>query len=61
MASSSAAVFRSLAGMLSGPEALWGFKSFRSFCIPFASTLMGGAVWLLLGPKSGRSAVSSVV
>ena len=30
-ASSSAAVFRSLAGMLSGPVALWGFKSLKSF------------------------------
>ena len=47
--------------MLSGPEASWGFKSFKSFCIPFASTLMGGALWVLLRPRSGRSAVSSLV
>ena len=48
--------------MMSWPEALWGFlKSFKSFCIPFVSPLMGGALWVLLGPRSGKSAVSSLV
>ena len=48
-ASSSAAVFRSLAGMQSCPVALWGFKSLKSFCMPFGSTLMGGALSTLMG------------
>ena len=37
--------------MLSGPEALWVFKSLKSFCIPFVSTLMSGALWVLLGQQ----------
>ena len=37
--------------MLSGTEALLGFKSFKSFCIPFASTFVGGA--LLVGVRMG--------
>ena len=47
--------------MQSGPVALWGFKSFKSFCMPFGSTLMGGALWVLLGPRSGKFDVSSLV
>ena len=59
--SSSAAAFRSLTGMLSGPAVLWGYKSFKSFSTPLVSTLTGGIVSVLLGPKSGRPVVSSLV
>ena len=59
--SSSAADFRSLAGMVSVPVALWCYKSFKSLWMPFASTFMGGALWVLLGPRSGKPVVSSLV
>ena len=35
--------------MQSCPVALWGFKSLKSFCMPFGSTLMGGALSTLMG------------
>ena len=61
-ASSSAASFSSLAGMLSGPAALSGFISFSSFRTPFRMlTLMGGILGVLLGPRSRRSDISSFV
>ena len=44
--------------MLSRPVALWGFTSFSSFCMPCKSTLVGGALWMLLGP-TGKSVVFS--
>ena len=47
--------------MQAGPVASWGFKSFKSFCMPFGSTLMGGALWVLLSPMSGKFGVSSLV
>ena len=47
--------------MLSGPAALWGFKSFKSDSILSVSTLTGGIFFVLLGPKSGRSVISSTV
>ena len=47
--------------MLLGPVALWGFKSFKSFCLPFGSTLMSVALWVLLGPRSDKFDVSSLV
>ena len=33
--------FSSLGGMLSGPSALWGSKSSRSFCTPIGSMISG--------------------
>ena len=58
---SSVASFSSLPGILSGPDALWGLMSFRSFRPPLMLTFKGGVlgVWLCL--RSGRSDMSSWV
>ena len=60
-ANSSAASFSNLPGMLSGPVALWGLMSFRSFRTPLVLTFMGGALGVRLCPRSGSSDTSSWV
>ena len=60
-ANSSAASFSSLPGMLSGPVALWGLMSFRSFSTPLILTFMGCTLGVRLCPRSGSSDMSSWV
>ena len=45
----------------SGPDALWGLRSFNSVCTPSAVTLMLGMVGAWLGPFDVFTGVSSFV
>ena len=58
---SSAATFYMYVGMLSGPEALCGFKSRRSFATPFGLTMIFHMAENGLGPLLGSLSVSSLV
>ena len=60
-ASSSVASLSNLLGLLSGQVALWGLMSFSSFRTPLMLNLIGGTLGVLLGPRSGRSHMSSLV
>ena len=50
---SSATMIRSLVGMLSGPEALCGFRFLRSLMTPGVEMMMGSMDRMLLQPVSG--------
>ena len=54
-ASSLAASFSSLPGMLSGPVALLGLISFRSLTTPPTETVILGTSGVSLCPRSGKS------
>ena len=58
-ASSSAVSFKSLAGMLSGPEAEKGLRFLSSLMAPFWSTMMLSMDGCWLFPRSGTGEPSS--
>ena len=54
-------VLRMKEGTASGPDALWGFRFFKSLWTPFQSNLMDAIVGISLLPLSGMAVVSSAV
>ena len=60
-ANSSAVAMSSLVGIPSGPDALWGFRFFKSLMTPGAVMCIGSMVGVLLSPRSGMLAKFSLV
>ena len=57
----SASSLSTLVDIWSGPDALWGFSSFSSFCTPSAVTFIFGIVGAWLGPFETMTGISSFV